>query len=113
MRSVGPLGLLIAAGFAGGALLASTSALATGHQGSPDSTFAAAYLDSDRCRVLMAQFGRTSATRVPDSAAAKLGVRGVELCQSGHFADGADSLAEAVRRVGEVPAEPGPMVRLH
>ncbi|MBV8537808.1 MAG: hypothetical protein JO128_19590, partial [Alphaproteobacteria bacterium] len=89
------------------------TASATAHPGSPSSTFQAAYLDSDRCRVLAEQIAHIGTTRPPDTKFAAAVAQGLQLCRSGDFADGADSLAEAVRMTGETPAVPRPTVRLH
>jgi len=88
------------------------AALARGHSGSPASTFAPGYLDSDRCRVLTDQWD--SAPARPDFAkAAALAQQGLALCRAGDFAHGADSLEYAVRLIGETPATPRPVIRLH
>lgn len=95
------------------ASLAPAAALATGHPGSPTSTFLAAYLDSDRCRVLAVQVGHIKATRQLDGNVAGRAAEGLQLCGSGNFAAGADRLREAVRMMGETPVEPKPITRLH
>lgn len=90
-------------------------ALAKGHSGSPASTFAPAYLDSDRCRVLAEQLNAAHARSRPEygNNVANLGAAGVALCDAGDFATGADELEKAVHLIGETPAKPHPVTRLH
>ncbi|HEX9462354.1 MAG TPA: hypothetical protein VGB82_07115 [Alphaproteobacteria bacterium] len=91
--------------------IAPTAALARGHPGSPDSTFSKVYLDRERCAVLAEQF-RGLANRIADKSVDDLASRGLELCRDGSFAEGADTLENAIRLVGQTPAKPRPRVLL-
>lgn len=91
--------------------LAPTAAVARGHPGSPDSTFSKVYLDRERCAVLAEQF-RGLANRIADRSVDGTAMQGLELCKAGQFAEGADILENAIRRVGETPAKPRPRVPL-
>lgn len=75
-------------------------------QGSPDSTFEKVYPDSERCSVLTDQYRQAAAAAPPTQVVAEAAARGIDLCRAGNFAEGADGLAGAIRRIGETPAEP-------
>ena len=111
-RPVRYLGFLIAVALVGG-VAGPMPALAATHLGSPDSTFAIAYLDSSRCRVLTRQVDQLKSAPGLRGKAASIAAQGAGLCQSGSFAAGADRLAAAVRMSGAVPAEPQPIIPLH
>ncbi|MBV8538236.1 MAG: hypothetical protein JO128_21745 [Alphaproteobacteria bacterium] len=95
-----------------GAAVGTAPAFATAHPGSPGSTFAVAYLDSSRCRVLSQQIDQLKAARGLSDKASVIAAQGLDLCRAGSFAAGADRLAAAVRMTGAVPAAPQPIVRL-
>ncbi|MBV8538254.1 MAG: hypothetical protein JO128_21835 [Alphaproteobacteria bacterium] len=89
-------------------------AFARSHAGSPTSTFAPAYLDSDRCRVLIEQWTAAHARSGPEYGdnVASLSTHGRALCTAGYFASGADELEQAIRLIGETPDKPRPVIRL-
>jgi len=93
------------------AALAPGSVLAKSRPGSPDSTFAKVYLDSERCSVLIAQLTSALVGRAADRGAASARAsHGTALCARGKFAEGADTLESAVRMIGEAPVRPRPRV---
>ena len=93
--------------------LAPALALARSDSGSPDSTFSKVYLDSERCGLLIQQFGQAAARGIIVTAATEAASRGADLCGAGNYAEGADTLEKAVRMLGEMPAKPRPRVLLH
>lgn len=61
--------------------------------------------EAGRCSALMEQFTRTAESGPVDPSARTLASRGIELCRRHLFSDGADTLAQALRQVGQEPAE--------
>jgi hypothetical protein len=62
--------------------------------------------EAARCSALMEQFTRAVDPAEVDDTARSFAERGIGLCRIHHFADGADSLAEAVRLIGQTPDDP-------
>lgn len=63
-------------------------------------------LEAARCTALMDQFTRAAQPERVDDTARSIATQGMALCRHGRFVEGADTLAEAVRLIGRVPAEP-------
>jgi hypothetical protein len=61
-------------------------------------------VEARRCAALIEQFRRAEEAGRVDSSARSLAMRGIALCQHRWFDEGADTLAQAVQQIGEVPA---------
>jgi hypothetical protein len=64
--------------------------------------------EARRCTALIEQFRRAEEAGRVDPSARSLATRGIALCEHRWFGEGADTLAEAVQQIGEVPTAPGP-----
>lgn len=91
---------------AGASLLTAMSAAYPAHAAGTMPTERA---EAARCSTLIEQYTRSVDATEVDDTARSFATRGIGLCRIHHFADGADSLAEAVRLIGQTPDDSGPV----
>src|SRR5258708_15674696 len=90
------------------AALAGALAMATGSAMAADRhpPVAPVSIEAARCTALMDQFTRAAQPERVDDTARSIATQGMALCRHGRVVEGADTLAQAVRLIGRVPAEP-------
>jgi hypothetical protein len=62
-------------------------------------------VEAGRCSAYLTQFTRAAEASPVDPSARSLASRGTELCRRHLFAEGADTLAQALRQIGQAPEE--------